>query len=44
MSRARVALMIIQRQFGPGEVGITSVYLRGIDDAEIIQQFTSAPR
>ena len=36
MARAGVALNIIQRQLGHTDLGITSVYLQGIDNAEII--------
>jgi site-specific recombinase XerD len=36
MSREGVPLVVIQRQLGHADLGITSVYLRGIDSAEII--------
>ena len=36
MSREGVPLLVIQRQLGHADLGITSVYLRGIDSAEII--------
>ena len=36
MAREGVALNIIQRQLGHTDLGITSVYLQGIDNAEII--------
>lgn len=36
MAREGVPLMVIQRQLGHTDLGITSVYLRGIDNAEII--------
>ena len=36
MSREGVPLVVIQRQLGHANLGITSVYLRGIDNAEII--------
>ena len=36
MSREGVSLVVIQRQLGHANLGITSVYLRGIDNAEII--------
>jgi integrase/recombinase XerD len=32
-----VPLVVIQRQLGHSNLGITSVYLQGIDDAEIIE-------
>jgi site-specific recombinase XerD len=32
-----VPLIVIQRQLGPQHLGITSVYLQGIDSAEIIE-------
>ena len=36
MAREGVPLIVIQRQLGPSNLGITSVYLQGIDNAEII--------
>jgi hypothetical protein len=37
--------LVIQRQLGHSNLGITSVYLQGIDNAEIIETFTpGAPR
>lgn len=36
MSREGVPLVVIQRQLGHADLGITSVYLRGIDNTEII--------
>jgi hypothetical protein len=33
----RVPLIVIQRQLGHSNVGITSIYLQGIDNAEIIE-------
>jgi hypothetical protein len=37
-SRARACpLIVIQRQLGRSNLGITSVYLQGIDNAEIIE-------
>ena len=35
MAREGVPLVVIQRQLGHANLGITSVYLQGIDDAEI---------
>jgi hypothetical protein len=32
-----VPLIVIQRQLGHSNLGITSVYLRGVDNAEIIE-------
>jgi Phage integrase family len=37
MAREGVPLIVIQRQLGHGNLGITSVYLQGIDNAEIIE-------
>jgi integrase len=37
MSGAGVPLLVIQRQLGHADVGITSAYLRGIDNAETIE-------
>jgi len=36
MAREGVPLIVIQRQLGHSNLGITSVYLKGIDNAEII--------
>jgi site-specific recombinase XerD len=37
MAREGVPLIVIQRQLGHSTLGITSVYLQGIDNAEIIE-------
>jgi site-specific recombinase XerD len=37
MAREGVALIVIQRQLGHSNLGITSVYLQGIDSGEIIE-------
>ena len=37
MSREGVPLVVIQRQLGHANLGITSVYLQGIDNSEIIE-------
>ncbi len=36
-ARAGVPLIVIQRQVGHSNLGITSLYLQGIDNAEIIE-------
>jgi integrase/recombinase XerD len=36
MSREGVPLLVIQRQLGHADLGITTAYLRGIDNTEII--------
>jgi integrase/recombinase XerD len=36
MAREEVPLVVIQRQLGHGNLGITSIYLQGIDSSEII--------
>lgn len=36
MARDGVPLMVIHRQLGHANLGITSIYLQGIDNAEII--------
>jgi integrase/recombinase XerD len=36
MAREGVPLNVIQRQLGHADLGITSIYLQGIDNAEII--------
>jgi hypothetical protein len=37
MAREGVPLIVIQRQLGPSSLGITSVYLQGIDSGAIIE-------
>jgi site-specific recombinase XerD len=37
MAREGVSLLVIQRQLGHSNLGITSVYLQGIDSGEIIE-------
>jgi len=37
LAREGVRLIVIQRQLGHSNLGITSVYLQGIDNAEIIE-------
>jgi site-specific recombinase XerD len=37
LAREGVPLIVIQRQLGHSNLGITSVYLEGIDNAEIIE-------
>jgi integrase/recombinase XerD len=36
LAREGVPLIVIQRQLGHSNLGITSIYLQGIDNAEII--------
>ena len=36
MAREGVPLNVIQRQLGHSNLGVTSVYLQGIDSAEVI--------
>lgn len=36
MAREGVPLIVIQRQLGHTSLGVTSIYLQGIDSAEII--------
>ena len=36
MAHEGVPLIVIQRQLGHSNLGITSIYLQGIDNAEII--------
>jgi site-specific recombinase XerD len=36
MAHEGVPLVVIQRQLGHADLGVTSVYLQGIDNAEII--------
>ena len=43
MSREGVPLLVIQRQLGHADLGITSAYLRGIDNTEIIHTVHERP-
>jgi site-specific recombinase XerD len=43
MAREGVPLVVIQRQLGHANLGITSVYLQGIDNAEIIDTVGARP-
>ena len=43
MSREGVPLLVIQRQLGHADLAITSVYLRGIDNTEIIHAVHERP-
>ena len=43
MSREGVPLLVIQRQLGHADLAITSVYLRGIDNPEIVHAVHERP-
>lgn len=43
MSREGISLLVIQRQLGHADLAITSAYLRGIDNTEIIQTVHERP-
>src|SRR5881275_1580081 len=43
MAHEGVPLVVIQRQLGHANLGITSVYLQGIDNAEIIETVHTWP-
>jgi site-specific recombinase XerD len=43
MSREGISLLVIQRQLGHADLGITSAYLRGIDNTEIIHTVHERP-
>jgi site-specific recombinase XerD len=43
MAREGVPLVVIQRQLGHANLGVTSVYLQGIDSAEIIDTVHRRP-
>jgi hypothetical protein len=43
MSREGISLLVIQRQLGHAELAITSRYLRGIDNTEIIAAVHQRP-
>jgi site-specific recombinase XerD len=44
LAREGVPLIVIQRQLGHSNLGITSVYLQGIDNVEIIETVHAANR
>ena len=41
LAREGVPLNVIQRQLGHADLGVTSVYLQGIDNAEVIGRIHS---
>jgi site-specific recombinase XerD len=43
MAREGVPLVVIQRQLGHANLGVTSIYLQGIDSSEIIHTVHSRP-
>lgn len=43
MARENVPLNVIQRQLGHADLGVTSVYLQGIDNTEVISTIRSRP-
>jgi site-specific recombinase XerD len=43
MAREGVPSVVIQRQLGHSNLGVTSVYLQGIDNAEIIDTVHARP-
>ena len=43
MAREGVPLNVIQRQLGHANLGVTSIYLQGIDSAEVIEAVHSRP-
>jgi site-specific recombinase XerD len=43
MAREGVPLNVIQRQLGHADLGITSVYLQGIDNTEVIAAVHGRP-
>jgi len=44
LAREGVPLIVIQRQLGHSNLGITSIYLQRIDNAEIIENRPRPPR
>jgi hypothetical protein len=44
MAREGVPLNVIQRQLGHADLGVTSVYLQGIDNTEVIRHRPVSPR
>jgi integrase/recombinase XerD len=43
MAHEGIPLVVIQRQLGHAHLGITSIYLQGIDNAEIIETVHTRP-
>jgi hypothetical protein len=43
MAHEGVPLVVIQRQLGHANLGVTSIYLQGIDSSEIINTVHSRP-
>jgi integrase len=43
MGHEGVPLVVIQRQLGHSNLGITTIYLQGIDNAEIIDTVHARP-
>ncbi|MDX6655485.1 MAG: hypothetical protein QOH62_278 [Solirubrobacteraceae bacterium] len=43
MAREGVPLTVVQRQLGHANLGITSIYLQGIDNSEIINTVLARP-
>jgi integrase/recombinase XerD len=43
MAREGVPLNVIQRQLGHAHLGVTSIYLQGIDNSEIINTVHARP-
>ena len=43
MSREGIPVVVIQRQLGHSNLGVTSAYLRGIDNTEIIRTIHQRP-
>jgi len=43
MSREGIPLLVIQRQLGHADLAVTSTYLRGIDNTEIIHAVYERP-
>jgi integrase/recombinase XerD len=43
MAREGIPLTVIQRQLGHANLGVTSIYLQGIDQSEIIDTVYGRP-
>ena len=43
MAHQGVPLVVIQRQLGHANLGVTSIYLQGIDSSEIIETLRARP-
>ena len=43
MAREGIPLYVIQRQLGHANLGVTSIYLQGINTSEVILNYSDSP-